>query len=343
MMSWLAMDIGGANIKAADGNGYAQSYGFAMWKQSPRLAQQLRTVIYEAPPCDHLALTMTGELADCFESKAAGVRFILDAVHSAGDNRHSRVYLVDGRFVAPQVALSSPQLAAASNWHALARFAGRYAMAGTALVIDVGSTTCDVIPLVDGKPVASGTTDTQRLLAGELVYTGVERSPICAVVSLLPYRGKSCPAVQELFATMRDVYLILERLPEDPANTQTADGKPAMKMYARNRLARMIAADDQEFNHKDAVAIAESAADAQVSRLAAAIQQVSSTLQTPPQIAILSGQGEFLAREALDFLQVKYATVSLGNELGGPVSRCATAHALAVLAREITGKQAAAQ
>ncbi|HEY2414008.1 MAG TPA: hydantoinase/oxoprolinase family protein [Pirellulaceae bacterium] len=337
-MNWLALDIGGANIKAADGNGYAQSYGFPLWKQSPRLAQQLRTVIYEAPPSDHIAVTMTGELADCFESKAVGVRFILDALHSAADNRHSRVYLVDGRLVAPQVALSSPHLAAASNWHALARFATRFATAGTALVIDVGSTTCDIIPLVNGQPVASGTTDTQRLVAGELVYTGVERSPICAVVSLVPYRGKSCPVVHEVFATMRDAYLILEKLPEDPANTQTPDGKPAKRGFARSRLARMIAADDQEFNHKDAVAIAESAADAQVSRLAAAIQQVSDTLPMPPQLAIISGQGEFLARDAIEFLQMTCPVVSLGNELGGPVSRCAPAHALAVLAREITGK-----
>jgi uncharacterized hydantoinase/oxoprolinase family protein len=100
----------------------------------------------------------------------------------------------------------------------------------------------------------------------------------------------------------------------------------------------MIAADDQEFNHKDAMAIAESAADAQVSRLAAAIQQVSSTLSTPLQIAIVSGQGEFLARGALEFSQVNCPVVSLGKELGGPVSRCAPAHALAILAREITGK-----
>jgi (4-(4-[2-(gamma-L-glutamylamino)ethyl]phenoxymethyl)furan-2-yl)methanamine synthase len=337
-MSWLALDIGGANIKAANGDGYAQSHGFAMWKQSPRLAQQLRAVIYEAPPSDHLAVTMTGELADCFESKAAGVRFILQAVHSAADNRHCRIYLVDGRFVGPQVALSAPQLAAASNWHALARFAGRYATTGTALAIDVGSTTCDVIPLVDGKPSAVGTTDTQRLLSRELVYTGVERSPLCAVISHAPYRGKPCPVVHEVFATVQDAYLILEKISEDSANTQTADGKPATKLHARNRLARMIAADDQEFDHKDARAMAECVADAQVSRLAGAIQQVSGTLPMQPHIAIISGQGEFLAREALDFLHYDCSVVSVGNELGGAVSRCAPAHALAVLAREMTAK-----
>ena len=112
-MNWLALDIGGANVKAADGLGYAQAYSFAMWRDSSRLAQQIRTAISEAPPCDHLAVTMTGELADCFESKETGVRFILQALADGSDNRHARVYLVDGRLVSPQVALTLPHLVAA--------------------------------------------------------------------------------------------------------------------------------------------------------------------------------------------------------------------------------------
>jgi (4-(4-[2-(gamma-L-glutamylamino)ethyl]phenoxymethyl)furan-2-yl)methanamine synthase len=337
-MNWLALDIGGANVKTADGRGYAQSYAFALWRDSLLLAQQIRTAISEAPPCDHLAVTMTGELADCFESKAAGIRFILEAVKAGSDNRHARVYLSDGRLVSPQVALTAPHLAAASNWHALARFAGRFAPTGPALLIDVGSTTCDVIPLMDGKPVAKGATDTQRLLSGELVYTGVERSPLCAVVSLVPYRGQSCPVVHEVFATMRDAYMILDQLPDDPANMHTPDGKPATRPFARVRLGRMIAADTQEFNHRDAVALAQSAADAQVSRLAAAVRQVCGTLPRPPEKIVLSGHGEFLALEAMEFSQITAPVVSLATELGQSVSRSGPAHALAVLARESTSK-----
>jgi probable H4MPT-linked C1 transfer pathway protein len=337
-MHWLALDIGGANIKTADGQGYAQSYAFAMWRDSARLAQQIRTAISEAPACDHLAVTMTGELADCFETKATGIRFILQAVSSGSDNRHARVYLVDGRLVSPQVALAAPHLAAASNWHALARFAGqRFAPAGPALVIDVGSTTCDVIPLADGKPAARGATDTQRLLTSELVYTGVERSPVCAVASLVPYRGQSCPVVHELFATMRDVYLVLDKLPEDPADTHTADGKPATRAAARVRLGRMVAADTEEFNHRDAVALAENAADAQISRLAAAIEIVHQAMSRPPETYIFAGHGEFLARDALDLMRITAPTVSLSKELGSAISRSGPAHALAILAHEITG------
>lgn len=337
-MSWLGLDIGGANIKVADGLGYARSYGFAMWKELARLAEQIRAAIMEAPRADKLAVTMTGELADCFATKAEGVRFILEAVGEAAGDRTTLVYLVDGRMVSPQVAGRAPLLAAASNWHVLARFAGRFAADGSALLIDVGSTTCDVIPLIGGMPAAIGMTDTQRLLHGELVYTGVERSPVCAVIGQAPYRGQPCPVVQELFATMRDAYLVLGKASEDPTDIQTADGKPATKYFARARLGRMIAADEEEFGERDAVAMAESAVNAQVSRLAAAIGEVMGRQPSPPQTIIVSGHGEFLASEALRFFPTECPVISLGEKLGGEASRCAPAHALAVIAREMVAK-----
>ena len=63
-MNWLGIDIGGANLKFADGNEYAESHSFAMWKHPNRLGQELRRFIADAPASDHLVITMTGELAD---------------------------------------------------------------------------------------------------------------------------------------------------------------------------------------------------------------------------------------------------------------------------------------
>src|SRR5262245_9479860 len=337
-MNWLALDIGGANLKVADGLDYAQSYAFALWRERDKLAQQIRTAIFEAPACDHLAVTMTGELADCFESKAAGVRFIIQAVNSGSDNRHTRVYLVDGRMVTPQIATGLPQLVAASNWHALARFAGRFAPQGPAMLVDVGSTTCDVIPLVDGKPVATGQTDTQRLLSGELVYTGIERSPIAAIVQTIPYRGQSCPVVQETFATMQDAYVILDQINEDLGNTNTCDRRPLTKAASRLRLARMIAADGDEFNHRDAVTAAHSVSQAQAALVATAIAKVRARLPAPPGRVILSGHGEFLAKNAHETLPNPVPIISLTEKLGLTLSRCAPAYALAVLAREASSQ-----
>ena len=333
--NYLALDIGGANIKAANGSDYAESYPFALWKEPHSLAQQIRSIISDAPACDHLVVTMTGELADCFATKADGVKFILKAVATGSDNRHTRVYRVDGKQVTPVVAANAPLLVAAANWHALASFATRFAGSGPALLIDVGSTTTDVIPLVQGKPAAVGKTDTERLLAGELVYTGVERSPVCAVLQSTNFRGRACQIVQEFFATMRDVYLIQEKLPEDPACNDTADHRAATKPNARARLARMLAADLEEFNHRDAVALANEAAAAQTALLQASILRVVENMADKPTKLILSGHGEFLAAAALVGTALEsLSRVSLTGEIGPVNSRCAPAYALAVLARE---------
>lgn len=333
-MTWLALDIGGANIKVADGNGYAAAVPFPLWKEPANLTAALRQLIREAPACDRLAITMTGELADCFRSKSEGVRFILAAVTAACDERDVHVYLTDGRFVSPAEAAANPLLAAASNWHALARFAGRFSPQGTALLLDVGSTTCDVIPLLDGQPVAQGKTDTTRLLAGELVYTGIERSPCCAILSQAKYRGHDCPVTQELFATMRDVYLILGELPASD-DTQTADGQPATRDAAVRRLGRMLAADELEFSAADAQSLAAQFATAQRTMLVTAIEKVIAAQSQPVEQALLSGHGEFLAVAALATARLRVPVFFLSDTIGTESARSAPAHALAVLAREI--------
>jgi uncharacterized hydantoinase/oxoprolinase family protein len=99
----------------------------------------------------------------------------------------------------------------------------------------------------------------------------------------------------------------------------------------------MLAADGEEFNHRDAVSVAQSLADSQAARLATAISKVSATLPAPPDKIILSGHGEFLAEAALQSLGISVPTVSLSRELGPALSRSATAHALATLAREAAG------
>lgn len=336
-MHWLALDIGGANLKAADGKGFAESYAFALWREPNRLAQELRTIIAEAPESTHLAVTMTGELADCFESKTQGVQHILKAVHAAADGRHTRVYLTDGMLVTPQVATMKPLLAAASNWHALARFCGRFAQEGTAVLVDIGSTTSDVIPLVNGKPAAIGHTDTERLISGELVYSGVERTPVCALIRAVSYRGQNCPIATEMFATTRDAWTILGLLPEDTSEKFTADGRPATRSCARARLGRLVCADEESFNHRDAAVIAESVADVQTHQILTSLKDVVERLPQPPSKFILSGHGEFLARRALDMLGIDATIVSLARELKPGISRSAPAHALAVIAREAVG------
>lgn len=337
-MTWLALDIGGANLKLADGQGYAASWAFALWRSRGQLSCQLRSAIAESPRCDHLAVTMTGELADCFDNRIEGVTFILDAVDAAADGRHTRVYLHDGRLVTPAVAKTLPLLAASSNWHVLANFCGRHlAPHGPAMLIDIGSTTADIVPLRDGKPACQARHDHDRLLAGELVYTGIERTPVSALVSHLPWRGVSVPVVPELFATTRDAYLLRGDLPSAHEDCHTADGRPATAAAAARRLGRTLCLDATQFTAQDAQQWARTVADAQLELLRQAMLKVAASAGEPPRVAILSGHGEFLGRKLWGTLHWPGQILSLGAELGPSISRCAPAHALAILAREASG------
>lgn len=333
-MNCLAIDVGGANLKAADGRGYAASRPFAVWRRPERLGMELRRLIESGPPSDYLAVTMTAELADCFSTKAEGVREILAAVQSAAGDRPIEVYQADGELVSAVSACRAPLLAAASNWHALASFANRFVSQWPALLIDLGSTTADVIPLDAQGPTASGLTDSERLVSGELVYTGVERTPVCALMASLPWHGVECPLAAELFATTADAYLMLGETPEEPDNCDTADGRPRTWPHALARLARMVCADADSFGPEDARQAAAAVRHAQLDLLQAAVEKVVSRLRESPQTVIVSGHGEFLLRHLLGRLPWQADVLSLSHRLGPDVSRCAPAHALAVLAQE---------
>lgn len=333
-MRWLALDIGGANLKSADGRGFANSLGFALWKRPAELAEGLRELIGQSPAAEHFAVTITGELADCYQTKAEGIHSILYALESLTDGRQVVVYLCNGEFCTPTEAREKTLLASASNWHVLGSFVAQLCGELPAVLIDIGSTTTDIIPLGPNGVEAVGMTDPERLATGELVYTGIERSPICAVTQSLSWRGERCGVAQELFATTADAYVVLGDVDEDPHNTDTADGRPLTKSHAHARLARMICADTTMFDWEDARRIASEIQKAQLNLLQRGFLQVVDRMEIKPRTIVLSGHGEFLARRLVQQLEPDVELVSLSTTLGSALSRCAPAHALAVLARE---------
>lgn len=343
MQPWLGLDIGGANLKFALPDGTMRSVGFPLWKHPDQLRPALAGVIRGMSIQTGVAVTMTGELCDCFRTKADGVQAILSAVEQAAQGRTVRVYLTDGRFVPPNIARTEPLLAAASNWHALTTFVGRFVRQHSqALLIDVGSTTSDLIPLSFGKPATIGKTDPERLANSELVYTGVVRSPVACLVRELPWRGQRCPVAQEFFATTRDAYLLLGWLAEEPQNCETADGRPAVCKFAHDRLARMICADRTMFSLADAQQAAVQIYHAQFELLQEAIATQYAGFSTACSAVLTSGQGEFLANRLVDSFAPEAERLSLQAILGPAVSQAAPAYAVAQLAGEGAGNRAEA-
>ncbi len=334
MTGVLGLDIGGAHLKCADGDDFVTWQPFELWRRPHDLAGELTELLRAAPPYEAIAVTMTGELADCFRTKAEGVRAILNALIEASGEARLAIYSVDGNWITPQIALEVPLRVAAANWHALARFAARFIGVEPGLLIDVGSTTTDIIPIVDGQPAARGTNDPERLATGELVYTGVMRTPVSAIVKRLPWGRSSCRVAGETFATSWDAHLVLGHLAEEEAATSTADGRPATIDAAHGRLARTICADREMFSLENARRAANEIARAQRDELHDAAREVIAAMSAPPRSVVVAGQGEFLAREVARIAVPDANVVSLARQIGPRASRAATAYALAKLRAE---------
>lgn len=335
-MRVAALDIGGANIKASDGHERSLSRPFALWKRPDQLSCELSDMLVHFGPRDRVAVTMTGELADCYSTKAEGVDQILAAVERAAPAQEIRVWQTGGEFVTPQEARDLVPLVAAANWHALATWGARLVPSGSGLLIDVGSTTTDIIPLADGLAAPEGRTDPERLRSGELLYRGVRRTPLCAVARSIPFCGADWPLAAELFATTGDVWLLTEDLEEDSADRHTANGRPAMRADAADRLARQFCSDRDELGSADIGVLAQALGVTLLGELALAIERVAETVVNEMQCIVTAGEGEFLIRRAIrqnPGLQ-QVPQISLDALLGPQHSRSACAYALARLSAE---------
>jgi probable H4MPT-linked C1 transfer pathway protein len=275
-----------------------------------------------------MAITMTAELADCFATKREGVAFVLDAFRMAFPKIDPWVYGVDGRFRSAAAARQQPLEVAAANWMASATLMARNFR--DALLVDVGSTTADVIPIVAGRVAARGRTDPARLRSGELVYTGALRTPVCAIVRSVPLYGRQCRVAAEHFAVAADVHLWLGRIEEGDYTCETPDGRGRSRPEAGARLARVVCADLEMLGDDEITTIAEHVAQAQVRRIAGGIRQVMRHLGPAcPSVAVLAGQGTFLARAAAE--KAGLIARDMASTVGFAAARAAPAAAVAYL------------
>ena len=151
ILNAAGIDIGGANLKGARDDGLVATRSFPLWRERDGLARALEELLASLQPFDRLAVTMTGELCDCYAGKEEGVLHILASVEKAAGTVPS-VWLIGGGLSSIEMARSEPLRAAAANWHALATWAASLEGNGDALLVDVGSTTTDIIRLAAAAP-----------------------------------------------------------------------------------------------------------------------------------------------------------------------------------------------
>ena len=277
MTGAIGLDVGGANTKAVWRDGAqrrAVSRPYEVWNDREGLETVVREVVAALSPApdDPVAMTTTAELSDAFRTKREGVAFVLDATEAALPGRPVLVFTTAGELVPPAAARERPFEVAAANWVASALAVA--ALHPDALMLDVGSTTADVIPIAAGRVDAAGRTDLDRLLAGELVYTGALRTNLATIAPEVPVRDAWCPVSSELFAISADIGLILGRLEPEGYTCSTPDGRPADVAAARERVARLVCSDAEQLEAAEIDAIAAHLHNEQIRQIEAAARQV---------------------------------------------------------------------
>lgn len=345
MIGW---DVGGAHLKAAlvDATGCALQVvqvACPLWRGLDVLASaidealaQFKDYQINSETNSH-AITMTGELADIFSYRHTGVMQIAQLIERKLTPNTATYYFAGQQGFVPfaQVAHNTQHIASA-NWLATAAYVAQ--TYHQALLIDMGSTTTDLMVLTNSQPNCRGLTDAARLQFDELVYTGMIRTPLMALAQRVPFAGEWVNVAAEHFATTADIYRLIGYLYEAEDMSDTADGKGKTPLDSARRLARMIGCDVQDAEMRDWVDLAHAFKQAQLSQLKqAALRQLSrGLLEVEAPIigvgtgrALLTELAQQLNRPFLDVTSLVYAQSEVNKNWAGV---CFPAYAVANLA-----------
>jgi len=278
---------------------------------------------------------MTGELADLFATRQEGVARLVDAVARGLPATRLQFYAGPRGFTSAAEAPEYAPWIASANWYATASLAAPSVVNG--VLVDVGSTTTDVVPLRDGQVSNRGYSDGERMAVEELVYQGVARTPLMALGPQAPVGGEWLGLAAEHFAQTADVYRLLGTLPERVDMDGTADGRGTTPRETRARLARMVGMDEADAGPDTWLGLARYFSECQLERLGRACARQLSAGIPPDAPLVGAGIGRFLVRELARRLDRCYVDIT---ELTGPVAEtpgldggdCAPAAAVAVLA-----------
>lgn len=303
----IGWDIGGAHVKAARWQRGrivdAAQWPCPLWQGMDRLDAVLALARARWPDLDAQAqaVTMTGEMVDLFEHREQGVASI--AARLADALPAPRFFAGSGgasTWASASEAGAQWQRIASANWLATARHTARALPALEGLLVDIGSTTTDLIAFRRGHVVTESRSDAHRLATGELVYHGVVRTPLCALARRIAWKDRPHNVMNEFFATTADVYRLLGEL--DPAHDQhpSADNAPKDARSTRARLARMIGLDERDGSAAQWQDFALAWREAQLAELREQLERVRVLHDLQPGATLVAaGCGAFLVPELL--------------------------------------------
>jgi probable H4MPT-linked C1 transfer pathway protein len=279
--STVGWDIGGAHVKAClmqrgQVVDVAQ-WACPLWQGLEHLSSALQAAGTRWPDlaAARHAVTMTGEMVDLFPDREAGVQAIAAALAATlpGGPGTLQFFAGDAGWCAAAQAGWLWESIASANWLATARHAALVMPQG--VLVDIGSTTTDLIAFGQRRVLGTARSDAERLASGELAYHGVVRTPLCALAQQIHWRGQARHVMNEFFATTADVYRACGEL--DPAHDlqPSADQAGKNPPQTHQRMARMVGLDARDASDAEWLDLARTWRTAQVQAIGAQLRRVA--------------------------------------------------------------------
>ncbi len=254
-----------------------------------------------------MSLTMTAELSDAFQNKREGVNHILDSATQAFSNDFFSVLNIKSKLISVYEAKANPLEVAGANWAATGWLVSQKIK--NCVIIDVGSTSTSIIPIIKGKILTRGNTDFEKLIVGELVYTGSLRTNIAAIVNVIPIREKEAVVSSEFFSQSGDIHLILGNIGEKEYSVETPDKRGKRKIDAMERLARVVCGDLEILKETEIKSMATYIYSKQIEQISEGLKKVYSHINNNSKKevpVVVTGIGKnFLAKKAAKQFGIK--------------------------------------
>lgn len=334
------LDVGGAHLKVAlidDGRvGDVRQIACPLWQGLDKLDAALAAAAPDVASASRVGVTMTGELSDLFPDRETGVRTLVGRLDRDFGKR-ARYWMGPLGFGTADDALRNHASVGSTNFLASASLVGQHE--ADAILIDFGSTTADIIPVLGGTPRPRGLNDAERQTTGELVYTGFTRTAVMGVTSDAMFRGERVGLAREYLATMADVRRILGVELSDVDLHATADGKGKSRDESITRLARMFGRDRADGTADDWLQAAAFIRELQLRSIHDDLMRVVAAMSVPVAAPVVAaGIG---AEDVLEIARrAGHKAVSFGTLVGaeGSIASWATACAPAVAVGLLTAR-----
>ncbi len=242
---YIGWDIGGAHTK------YTVSFESKdvvecriihceLWKSLSKLEDIIENVNFKYKKKFNIInlITMSAEMCDIFCSRKKGVKSILSLFEKRDFINH--IYTKDNEILKLQ-GFKKYSSCESTNWMVIADYLKSFDK--NIVAIDLGSTTTDLVLIKNHICVNTRYDDYSGLNTGELLYTGVLRTPIYSVTNSIVLNKKTYNIIPENFSTISDIYRLLNIIKNKSDYTNTADGRSKSIKDTLHRISRVFGFD----------------------------------------------------------------------------------------------------